>query len=99
MKAMARRHILPEPRLVAEWNNKGFPTTKTVHPVRCGCCGKTAEATVITVDCLGLRDAHWLVMPAGWSSLLGLGVHELDSLTKGLARCPDCIPQPKRAKV
>ena len=98
MKPNDRRRKLPEPHVIDEWN-EGFLTTKTVHPIRCPVCGTTAEAQVITVNCLRGLQSHWLVMPAGWAMSLGMHFSEIRSLRTGLGRCPECIPKPKRARI
>jgi hypothetical protein len=98
MNRTDRRRRLPKPQELEKWNN-GFPTTKTAHAVRCPCCGETAQAEVVTVDCLPGYSAHWLTMPPGWAVSLGVHFNELRSLSTGLARCPKCIPQPKHARI
>jgi hypothetical protein len=98
MSRTSRSRALPDPVIVQTWN-EGFPTTETRHACRCPCCGKTDEATVITVQALANCQAHWLVMPAGWAMTLGMHFSEIRSLQTGLVRCPACLPKPKRARI
>lgn len=56
--------------------------------VTCPCCGARAVAIVIEVD-LQVCAARWIALPPRWMIADGATV---ESLTKGLVRCPSCVP-------
>lgn len=73
-----------------------FPTTAESYQVKCPVCGETAEATVVvvTVPMANMPSSAWLQMPPGWAHSMPFTWYECRGLATGLARCPNCIPQP-----
>jgi hypothetical protein len=76
--SFARRHVRYRPESV---------------PVSCTSCGATAVCEVLGVEC-GLYGGHWIRLPQGWWTALGLTIGEVkENKGAGGVRCPKCFAQ------
>lgn len=70
-------------------NQLGNPKQRDI-PIRCPVCRQRAVAVALDVT-FGPFNGSWIVMPDRWAFASGANI---ESIQRGLVRCPDCAPVP-----